>query len=742
MQLSKNVGEEEMFQSLYLLALKTSLVRTFLIFFEFDISTVILHSRVLERVLSHWRSWWETDVAVILTAIVHVLVLNIASALGRKTTITHVARSAVKTNTDVVELQIRIPKDDACCSDKPKKMLSWLCWPIEFLSPKHRRYTDKGSTTQVPHLGRGCPIAPSQLIHATLAFKQDYAPSAVLFGDIIAWRPLLGIGNVEDLCWADEWEHFPEMDLLEHSVAQVAMRELQSLRSNDVDKRDVIQQVALLKRLSFMALFRKGSHKISEIIKDFVDMLSDEEDRITAGSASCLFQLAKHGFLLVQRVIGHHRQILEDLDVVLRRKSMLHDSVRDDFLKNKTPSTSSEETSHPSACGVGTWKHVDMYTSYSLIIQGVVLDVISLDRSKMLRRLMRMIKSKNSKSKRVGVHTKDGVMRKLVLQREDLLVDLMTSLFRERNHCHHNDKDAVVKAFEAIATHSEIFAQLKQKRVIQVLVHILCVGRWLNVEESITLLKNLNSNGSLVEMINGIIKALVPIDTNGDNLYKTQSFFHAIYGPGKILEANPGLAPDASVMKTIVKAMMYPHSHPKAVKFLKSIAMRTEIYPIMQKIHLFEKIIKLGGGDDDDALFSVRTALEDFIQPDSPFVDLLLKPNVFAILTKNIDWDVAHTFCKRHNLRQSVKAQESGVRCIQKLIAIAFKDEPESAEGLRLYCSSGYDRLLLETLSKLVTFEDSRRRIHGNMNLREKLQRFITVPEPGSSSLDASRSAH
>ncbi|KAK0460335.1 hypothetical protein IW261DRAFT_296061 [Armillaria novae-zelandiae] len=181
----------------------------------------------------------------------------------------------------------------------------------------------------------------------------------------------------------------------------------------------------------------------------------------------------------------------------------------------------------------------------------------------------------------------------------------------------------------------------------------------------------------------------------------------------------------------------------------------------MRKFHLLEKIIKLGdGGDDDDALFSVRTALEDFIQPDSPFVELLLKPNAFAILTKNIDWEVTHTFDERHNLRQSVKAQESGVRCIQKLITIdkarmmlfdekivdkllnllaAFKDEPESVERSRLHCSKGYGRLLLETLSKLATFEDSRRRIHGNTNLREKLQRFITVPEPGSSSLEASQ---
>ncbi len=139
-------------------------------------------------------------------------------------------------------------------------------------------------------------------------------------------------------------------------------------------------------------------------------------------------------------------------------------------------------------------------------------------------------------------------------------------------------------------------------------------------------------------MINEIINALVAISTNDANLYRTQHFFRAIFGPGKILEANPVLAPDASVMKTILKAMAYPHSRMKAVEFLKSIAMRgtdvhqccqlkliksvvwlAEIHPIMQEIHLLEKIIELGDGSDY-ALFAVRTALEDFVRPDSVYL--------------------------------------------------------------------------------------------------------------------------
>ncbi len=74
-------------------------------------------------------------------------------------------------------------------------------------------------------------------------------------------------------------------------------------------------------------------------------------------------------------------------------------------------------------------------------------------------------------------------------------------------------------------------------------------------------------------MIN-VIDALAAIGTNGANLYRTQHFFRAIYGPGKILEANPDLAPNAPVRKTIVKAMAYPHSRMKAVEFLDSVAMR------------------------------------------------------------------------------------------------------------------------------------------------------------------------
>ncbi|KAK0488040.1 hypothetical protein EDD18DRAFT_1466503 [Armillaria luteobubalina] len=205
--------------------------------------------------------------------------------------------------------------------------------------------------------------------------------------------------------------------------------------------------------------------------------------------------------------------------------------------------------------------------------------------------------------------------------------------------------------------------------------------------------------------------------------------------------------------------MKYPHSRLKAVAFLKSIARRTEIYPIMHNIHLLEQIIELGDSDDDDdVLFAVRTALEDFVQRDGAFADLLLKPNAFAILTNNIDWDVAHTFHEGHNLKKNIKAQEPGIRCIQRLITIdgarmmlfdkkivdnllnilaAFRDEPESGERLRLY-SPKYDVLLVETFSELVKFDDSRKRIHDNKVLLKKLRRFITVPAPGSSPLAAS----
>ncbi|KAK0488042.1 hypothetical protein EDD18DRAFT_1110656 [Armillaria luteobubalina] len=499
------------------------------------------------------------------------------------------------------------------------------------------------------------------------------------------------------------------MDLLEHSVAQVAMRELQSLRSNDVDKRDIIQQVVLLKSLLFMALFRKGSHKILEIIQDFVDMLSDEDDRITAGK--------------------HHRQILEDPDVVIRLKSLLlgksegahhasvqclsqlilkpedgdkhkadqiniyhndtepwekHllearsilseqpdiwiktlynllasedqgeerldasclsrlvkiDSIRDDFLKNrvqvytKVASTSSEETSRSSTYGVSTWRHVDMYKSYSLITQGVILDVIYLDWSlKMLCHLMRMIKSKNSKSKRAGV---------LCL--------------------------------------SESFMQFKQKRVIQVLVHILCIDRWLDVGHCITLLQKITSGDSSMDLIKEIINALVAISTNGANLYRTQCFFHAIYGLSEIHEANPVLAPDASVMKTIMKAMTYPHSRPKAAKFLKSIAMTGWPWRILSSL----TILRMSQDKARMMLFNEK------------IVEKILN------------------------------------------LLVAFKDKPESGEWLQFH-SLKYDDLLLKILSHLVTFDDSQRQIHSNMNLQEKLQWFITVPESESSSSDVSQ---
>ncbi|PBK89644.1 ARM repeat-containing protein [Armillaria gallica] len=425
--------------------------------------------------------------------------------------------------------------------------------------------------------------------------------------------------------------------------------------------------------------------------------------------------------------------------------------------------------------------HTQAHAASSLGSMSTCLkDVIAPYRSQMADHLMLMIKHKNSKSKGAGVtclseyFVNDGGMRELIRQREDnLLVDLMTSLFGERNHCHYHDKGAVMKAFASIATHRENFTQLSQKRVIQTLVHILCVDRWLSAEEGVTLLEKIHSSEPRREIINEIVGVLVAISTNDANLYRTQHFFRAIYGPGKILEANPDLAPDASVMKTIVKAMAYPHSRMKAVEFLNSVAMRAENRPVIRKIHLLEKIVEIGDGSDYDALYAVRMALSVFAnmqtypKPTPPvtgectpdtFDDLLVKPDVFAILTKDIDWDVTHTFREGHNLRQNVKAQEPGVRCIQKLITIdkartmlfdekivdkllnilaAFKDEPESGERLRLY-SPKYDGLLEETLSFLATFEDSRSRIYDNEDLREKLRRFITVPEPGSRSSDAS----
>ncbi|KAK0234925.1 hypothetical protein EDD85DRAFT_841085 [Armillaria nabsnona] len=311
----------------------------------------------------------------------------------------------------------------------------------------------------------------------------------------------------------------------------------------------------------------------------------------------------------------------------------------------------------------------------------------------------------------------------------------MTSLFGEHNHCHYHDKGAAMKAFASIATHRESFTQLTQKKGIQTLVHILCVDRWLSAEEGVTLLEKIHSSDPSSGIINEIVYELVAISTNDANLYRTQHFFCAIYGPGKILEANPNLAP---AMKTIVKAMAYPHSRMKAVEFLNSVATRAENRPVIREIHLLEKMVEIGDGSDYDALFAVRMALEVFANmqiypkptsvtsgciPDR-FDDLLVKPDVFAILTKDIDWDITHTFHEGYNLRQNVKAQEPGVRCIHKLITIdkarmmlfdekivdkllnilaAFKDEPESGERLRLY-SPGYDGLLEKTLSYLATF--------------------------------------
>ncbi|KAK0460334.1 hypothetical protein IW261DRAFT_1534220 [Armillaria novae-zelandiae] len=109
------------------------------------------------------------------------------------------------------------------------------------------------------------------------------------------------------------------------------------------------------------------------------------------------------------------------------------DSVRDDFLKNRRLCRFIKRLVH-----LLKRHHAPAHAASALGSMSTgKKDMIFLDQSsKMLRRLMRMIKSKNPQSKRAGVvclsecFVNDGVMRKLVLQRQGLLVDLMKSLFR------------------------------------------------------------------------------------------------------------------------------------------------------------------------------------------------------------------------------------------------------------------------------------------------------------------------
>ncbi|PBK59486.1 hypothetical protein ARMSODRAFT_945592, partial [Armillaria solidipes] len=121
---------------------------------------------------------------------------------------------------------------------------------------------------------------------------RGYTPSATFLGDKGRdWASLLEtseITKLEDLSWADEWAYMLDMDLFDDSTVRMTIRQL---------KGDTLLDPVLLRRLAFMALSDRCAKKIAEVIGELVAMLSDDKrPDIQAASASCLFQLAKHGY--------------------------------------------------------------------------------------------------------------------------------------------------------------------------------------------------------------------------------------------------------------------------------------------------------------------------------------------------------------------------------------------------------------------------------------------------------------
>ncbi|SJL01131.1 uncharacterized protein ARMOST_04449 [Armillaria ostoyae] len=203
---------------------------------------------------------------------------------------------------------------------------------LEVLPITRYQYTDPNATTRIPHFGKGRSIVPRQNIHVSVAFsRENYKPKARLFGDkTMDLESIINIGiksdpdEAGDLSWADEWRHVLEMDLFDDGFAQAMINRLHSFEPTESNKREedsgldaiaIKEQVRLLRRLPIMALSNRSAKAISNEIGNLVKMLEASHDiRIRTASASCLFQLANHGY---------SQQIISEKDALTKLRKIL-----------------------------------------------------------------------------------------------------------------------------------------------------------------------------------------------------------------------------------------------------------------------------------------------------------------------------------------------------------------------------------------------------------------------------------
>ncbi|KAJ7140600.1 hypothetical protein C8R44DRAFT_846729 [Mycena epipterygia] len=108
--------------------------------------------------------------------------------------------------------------------DKPKESLKGpFWWFLERIPLSRSKYTDHNLDETIrwpPHNGKGRVIVKDQLVHASVAFKdENYKPRASFSSSKLTWNSLVGRGNLQDIGWAQEWQPHLEMDLFDPALA-------------------------------------------------------------------------------------------------------------------------------------------------------------------------------------------------------------------------------------------------------------------------------------------------------------------------------------------------------------------------------------------------------------------------------------------------------------------------------------------------------------------------------------------
>lgn len=172
---------------------------------------------------------------------------------------------------------------------RPTESLSLVWRLFEIVLFKRLSYVDDKHITWRPHVAKGRVIKPGQMIHASVAFINNYKPKANLSQlTENGWDDILRKGRPDRIDWADELEGLLEMDLFDYANVDTIM---------ELARSDMHNTLAT-GRLEFLASTDKGAQAIARADRKiilFSAMLEDSEDEVKLTGAAILSKLATHG---------------------------------------------------------------------------------------------------------------------------------------------------------------------------------------------------------------------------------------------------------------------------------------------------------------------------------------------------------------------------------------------------------------------------------------------------------------